>query len=240
MRNAKRETDRAKPKETACLALALLLLLPIPRAFARQSTFTLDQAFAKIDEASKAFKSTEANVQREYTTVIVNETEVKTGKFYYTRRGTEPRVKLELVKPDVQYALIDRGKVQFYSPGIKQVQEASISGNRDTVEMYMALGFGQSSADLKANFDVTLGPDEMVAGQKTTVLNLKPKNSSSPFQLIQLWLDQKAWHSTQIKIVEKSKDYLVIKFTNVKMNAGIPDSRFKLDLPKDVKIIKLK
>ncbi len=126
------------------------------------------------------------------------------------------------------------------SPAIKQVQEASIVGNRDTVEMYMALGFGQSSADLKANFDVTLGPDEMVGGQKTSVLNLKPKNPSNPFQMIQLWLDQKSWHSTQIKIVEKSKDYLVIKFTNVKMNAGIPDSRFKLDLPKDVKVIKLK
>jgi outer membrane lipoprotein-sorting protein len=227
-------------KNMTWLALALILFLPVPRAFAGQSSFTLDQVYTKIDEASKAFKSTEANVQREYTTVIVNETEVKTGKFFYTRRGSEPRVKLELVKPDVQYALIDHGKVQFYSPAIKQVQEAAIGGDRDTVEMYMALGFGQSSADLKANFDVTLGPDEVVGGQKTSVLNLKPKKPSSPFQLIQLWLDQKAWHSTQIKIVEKSKDYLVIKFTNVKMNAGIPDSRFKLDLPKDVKVIKLK
>jgi outer membrane lipoprotein-sorting protein len=227
-------------KNMACLAFALILFLPVPRAFAGQSSFTLEQVYTKIDEVSKAFKSTEANVQREYTTVIVNETEVKTGKFFYTLRGTEPRVKLELVKPDVQYALIDRGKVQFYSPAIKQVQEASIAGNRDTVEMYMALGFGQSSTDLKANFDVTLGPDEVVGGQKTSVLNLKPKSPSSPFQMIQLWLDQKAWHSTQIKIVEKSKDYLVIKFTNVKMNAGIPDSRFKLDLPKDVKVIKLK
>jgi outer membrane lipoprotein-sorting protein len=227
-------------KNVACLALALILLVPVPRAFAGQGSYTLDQVYAKIDEASKAFKSTEANVQREYTTVIVNETEVKTGKFYYMRRGTEPRVKLELVKPDVQYALIDRGKVQFYSPAIKQVQEASIVGSRDTVEMYMALGFGQSSTELKANFDVSLGPDEVVGGQKTSVLNLKPKSTSSPFQMIQLWLDQKAWHSDQIKIIEKSKDYLVIKFTNVKMNAGIPDSRFKLDLPKDVKVIKLK
>src|SRR5262245_20335586 len=227
-------------RNIASVALALSLLLPVPRAFAGQSSYTLDQVYAKIDDASKAFKSTEANVQREYTTVIVNETEVKTGKFYYTRRGTEPRVKLELVKPDVQYALIDRGKVQVYSPGIKQVQEASIAGNRDTVEMYMALGFGQSSADLTANFDVTLGPDEVVGGQKTSVLNLKPKNPSNPFQMIQLWLDQKTWHSDQIKIIEKSKDYLVIKFTNVKMNAGIPESRFKLDLPKDVKVIKLK
>jgi outer membrane lipoprotein-sorting protein len=227
-------------KKLACFALALILTVPVPRAVAGQASLTLDQIYAKIDEASKAFKSAEANVQREYTTVIVNETEVKSGKFFYTRRGVEPRVKLELVKPDVQFALIDRGKVQFYSPGIKQVQEAGISGNRDTVEMYMALGFGQSSADLKANFDVSLGPDEMIGGQKTSVLNLKPKNPSSPFQMIQLWLDQKAWNSAQIKIVEKSKDYLVIKFTNVKMNAGIPDSRFKLDLPKDVKIIKLK
>ena len=78
-----------------CLALALILFLPVPRAFAGQSSFTLEQVYTKSEEASKAFKSTEANVQREYTTVIVNETEVKTGKFFYTRRGAEPRVKLD-------------------------------------------------------------------------------------------------------------------------------------------------
>jgi outer membrane lipoprotein-sorting protein len=54
-----------------------------------------------------------------------------------------------------------------------------------------------------------------------------------------MWLDQKAWVASQIKTVEKTGDYLVIKYSSVKLNNTIPESRFKLDLPKDVKIIKL-
>src|SRR5262245_60388596 len=142
-----------------------LLAVTLSVSVAAQGSFTLDQVFAKIDEKSKTFRSAEAEVERTYVTVIVNESEVKTGKFYYTRRGKEPRVKLELLKPDVQLALIDKGKVQFYTPKLKQVQEAATAGHEDTVEMYMALGFGQSSEDLTKNFTVTTAPDEVIDGQ---------------------------------------------------------------------------
>jgi outer membrane lipoprotein-sorting protein len=104
--------------------------------------------------------------------------------------------------------------------------------------MFLALGFGQSSQELKKSFEVTQAPDETVDGQKRTVLDLKPRNTSQ-FKSIRIWLDQKAWHAVQIKTVEKNNDYLLVKFTDVKMNAGIPDSRFKLDMPKDVKVIKM-
>jgi outer membrane lipoprotein-sorting protein len=54
-----------------------------------------------------------------------------------------------------------------------------------------------------------------------------------------MWLDQKEWHAVQLKTTEKSGDYEIFKYTSSKVNSSIPDSRFKLDLPKDVKIIKL-
>jgi len=222
------------------LQLALMIigtLLTTTPAFA-QNAFTLDQVFAHMDEVSKTFHSTEANIEQTRVTVIVDDREVKSGKFYYTKQGKEPRLKLELTKPQQEYVLVDKGKVQIYTPRIKQVQEASTAGHQATVEMFLALGFGQTSQDLKKNFDVTLGADETLDGQKRTVLNLKPKGSGT-FQSVQIWLDQKTWNAAQIKTVEKSGDYLIVKYSNVKTNAGIPDSRFKLDLPKDVKIIKL-
>jgi len=224
-------------KHLFCFALIAALLGVAPIATLAQSSFTLDQALSRIDESSKTFRSVESNIERTKVTVIIDDKDVQSGKFYYTKRGADPRVKLEITKPAEEYALVDNGKAQLYIPKLKQVQEVDLSKNKETVEMFLALGFGTSSQDLKKSFDISVAPDEVVDGQKRTVIDLKPKTQSM-FQSIRMWLDQKAWHAVQIKTVEKTNDYLIVKFTNIKLNAGLPDSRFKLNLPKDVKVIR--
>ena len=218
-----------------CVSCAFLWLAPSLHA---QGKFTLDQVFAKMDEVQKSFKSTAADIERTHVTVLVNDKDVSQGKFYYVRSGKEPRLKLELLKPMVQYLLIDKGKLQLYTPNLKQVQEASITGHQDKVELFMSLGFGQSSQDLKSNFDVSLQPDEVVDGKNTTVLELKPK-STGMFKSVRLWMDQQKWVATQIRTTESSGDYLVVKFSNVKLNSGISDSVFELKMPKDVHVMKM-
>jgi outer membrane lipoprotein-sorting protein len=225
-------------KNLALAAVTAIMLGAFTTPAPAQSSFTLDQVFAKLDETSKTFKSITANVEQTHVTVIVDDKDIKSGTIFYTKRVNEPRLKLEFNKPQSEFVLIDNGKLQIYTPKIKQVQEASTAGHQDLVQMFLALGFGQTSDDLKKNFTVTLQPDETVDGQKRTVLELTPKNSGT-FKSVRMWLDQKAWVAAQIKTVEKTGDYLVIKYSNVKLNNTIPESRFKLDLPKDVKVIKL-
>jgi outer membrane lipoprotein-sorting protein len=215
--------------------LCLLWLVPLAQA---QNTYTLDQVFAKMDAVAKTFRSTQADVERTHVTVLVNDKDVSSGKFYYVKQGKEPRVRLELSKPAVQQLLIDKGKLQIYTPSLKQVQEASLGQHQDKVEMFMALGFGQSSQDLQKNFGVSLAGEEMVDGRKTTVLELKPKNSSM-FKSVRMWMDQEKWVSVQIKTTERSDDYMNLKFSNIKLNSKVPESTFKLKLPKDVFIKKV-
>jgi outer membrane lipoprotein-sorting protein len=171
-------------------------------------------------------------------TIVVNDKDVSSGKFYYMRRGKEPRLRLELSKPAVQQLVIENGKLQLYQPSLKQVQETMIGEHKDKVEMIMALGFGQSSADLKKNFTVSLAGEETLDGKKTTVLELKPKDSRM-FSSIRMWMDQQKWTSVQVKTTESGGDYMIFKFSNVKLNGSIPDSAFRLNLPKDVHVIKM-
>src|SRR5262244_4545256 len=91
--------------------LCLLWLVPLSQA---QSGYTLDQVFAKMDEVQKTFRSAAADIERTHVTVLVNDKDVSVGKFYYTRRGKEPRLKLELLSPTMQYLLIDKGRLQLY------------------------------------------------------------------------------------------------------------------------------
>src|SRR5437016_9253468 len=127
-----------------CVFCAFLWLIPLGQA---QGKYTLEQVFAKMDEMQKDFRSTAADIERTHVTVLVNDKDVSSGKFYYARRGKEPRVKLELSKPTAQELLIDKGKLQLYTPNLKQVQEASISGQQDKVDMFMALGLWNCSDD---------------------------------------------------------------------------------------------
>jgi outer membrane lipoprotein-sorting protein len=221
-------------KKIACL-LCFLSLSPVSQA---QGTYTLDQVFAKMDEVAKTFRSAQSDIERTHVTILVNDKDVSSGKFYYVRKGKEPRVRLDLMKPAIQQLLIDKGKLQIYTPNLKQVQEASLGEHQDKVEMFMALGFGQSSQDLKKNFAVSVGPDEVVEGRKTTVLELKPNNSSM-FKSVQMWMDQQKWVSIQIKTTESSGDYLNLKFYNIKINPNIPESTFILKLPSDVRVLKM-
>ena len=144
---------------------------------------------------------------------------------------------MELTKPALQKLLIDKGKLQLYEPNINQVKQGSLSGHQDLVETYMSLGFGQSSQELKNNFDVSLAGEETVDGRKTTMLELKPKTSKS-FKAIRLWIDQQKWITYQIRITDTSNDYSVLKYSNAKLNGNIPDSVFDLKLPKNVNVVK--
>jgi outer membrane lipoprotein-sorting protein len=191
-----------------------------------------------MDELQKGFRSTQADIERTHVTVLVNDKDVSTGKFYYTRRGKEPRLRLDLTKPANEQLLIDKGKLQLYRPNLKTVQETLLGPHENKVEMLMALGFGQSSGDLKKNFDVSLGGEEAVDGRKTVVLELKPKDTKM-FKSVRLWMDPEKWVAAQIKTTEQSGDYLVVKFTNVKMNPRLSESVFDLKLPKDVRVSKL-
>ena|SRR5579884_1655282 len=223
-----------------CAVLFAAALNIMPATGWAQGSFTLDQVFSKLDDASKSFRSVEANVEQTDYTAIVQVTDKKSGKMFYAKRGGQPRLKLEFNKPQEEFVLVDNGKAQIYTPKIKQVQEASTVGHQDLVQMFLALGFGQTSDDLKKSFDVTVGPDEVVDGKKTVVLDMKPKNSGT-FKAIRMWLEPNpnGWHAVQIKTTEKTDDTHTIKYSNIKINTSIPDSRFKLDLPKDVKIIRL-
>src|SRR5260370_23808775 len=104
--------------------------------------------------------------------------------------------------------------------------------------MFMALGFGQSSQDLKKNFEVTLAGEDVVDGKTTSMRDLKAR-SSVMLKSIRMWMDQQRWVSVQLKATEPSNDYMTFKFTNIKMNPSVSDSVFELKLPKDVHVIKL-
>lgn len=231
--------------KTLVVALSLLLLaaaggpLTVTPAHA-QGAYTLDQVLAKMSEVGSTFRSMQASMERTKVTVLVNDKFTDGGTVYFARRGKEPRIKIDITKPEPQRMLIDNGKAQLFNPKLKQVQEVILGKNQDKAEI-MLIGFGQSNQNIKQFYNAALVGEETINGQKTSVVELKPKDPkvSAMFTTIRLWMDQQRWIPVQVQLTEASRDYMVIKFTNTRMNAKIPESVFDLKMPKDVKVIKM-
>ena len=87
--------------------------------------------------------------------------------------------------------LIDQGKALLYFPKLKQVQEYFLGKNQDKAE-FLLIGFGQSNQDIRKFYDAAIVGEEVINGQKTSILELKPKSTqvSALFTNIRLWLDQ--------------------------------------------------
>src|SRR5262249_10806315 len=151
-----------------------------------------------------------------------------------------PRLKVEFgnanAKGPDQILLIDKGKLQLYTPKIREVQQASLGAHASAVQQFMALGFGQSSQDLKKNYQVGLGGEEVIDGKKTVILDLTPPAPMAGIKAVRMWMDEQKGISLQVKVTETNGDYTLYKYSNIKMSAGLPDSIFELKLPKDVHV----
>jgi outer membrane lipoprotein-sorting protein len=200
---------------------------------------TLEQVLAKMDDVAKNFRTVDASLERTKVTVLVDEKDVALGRLYYMRAGKEPRLKLDISKPVEQHLLIDKGKGVFYQPKINQVQEFSLGGHANAVDQFMAIGFGQSSADLKKSYQVNFGGEEVVDGKKTAILDLTPKTVLAGIKAVRLWMDEQKGISLQVKVVETGGDYALYKYSNIKINGAIPDAVFDLRLPKNVHVNKV-
>jgi len=219
-------------RKSLCL-LCLLWLIPSLNA-----QTTLDQVFAKMDETSKGFKSVEASLERTKVTLLVNDKDTATGKLFYSRAGNQPRLKVEFAKPD-QILLVDKGKLQLYTPKLNEVKEASLGSHSNVVEQFMALGFGQSSEELKKNYKVTFAGEENVDGKKTAILDLTPNTPVGGIKVIRMWMDEQKGTSVQVRATETGGDYTLFKYSNIKVNTTLSPSIFELKLPKDVHVNKL-
>lgn len=215
--------------------LCILSLIPLLHA-----ETTLDQVFTKMDEAAKGFHSIECSLEQTKVEALVpDDKQIYSGELYYTRAGKEPRLRVEIVKPGKRSLLIDKGKFWLYTPSIKEVQEGSLGAHANEVDQFMAVGFGQSSADLKKNFKVTLAGEEVIDGKKTAMLDLTPNIPSSVIKTLRIWIDEQKGISLQVKVTEPNGSYTIYKYSNIKLSGSLPDKTFELNMPKDVHVNKL-
>jgi outer membrane lipoprotein-sorting protein len=158
----------------------------------------------------------------------------ESGKIYMKQGKSAPMVLLNITSPtrSVKTALVKDGKAVLYNRPQNSYQEHRVDNSN--VFQLLLTGLGVPAATLKKNYLPEAKGRESIDGVTTEVLDL-PLQASQTGQIkkITLWLDPKTWSPLQIRLTMRSNDTTDYKFSSVRLNKGISDSVFKLNLPKD-------
>jgi outer membrane lipoprotein-sorting protein len=194
----------------------------------------LDQLLSRMDQNALAFKSMKAKLRHVSYVAVIKEDDVKTGTISMKRSKREAMVLVDFTAPDPKSVAVAGTKVEVYLPNMKTVEEYDFG---KSVEKYMALGFGASGKELKADYSVRELGSEAANGQKTLKLELIPKAKEvlQQFPKIELWMSDSTAYPVQQKLYQTGGDYMLVTYADVVINPSLPDSAFKLNIPKGVK-----
>jgi outer membrane lipoprotein-sorting protein len=200
----------------------------------------LDEVLGEMDKSAEDFSSMTGDLEYTKVTVIVNDHSTQTGRISFEKSGGKTRVLIAFAKPAEKYVLFSDGKVSLYQPRIAEVDEYQLSQRQDLLEQFLLLGFGTPGSEIQKAYQISLHGAETVGGQQAYLLELTPKSVKVAAQLarIQLWISPKNWEPLQQKFFEPGGDYLIARYSNVKLNAKIPDKDFRLPIKGKVRTVR--
>jgi outer membrane lipoprotein-sorting protein len=199
----------------------------------------LQKTLNQMDSVGKSFRTFTARIsQKKYTAVLKEFDTPEAGELYVARsQDGSTLLRRDIATPGKSTLTIKEGTAIYYQPEIKTAQIYDLGKNKDKAE-YMAAGIGQSPTNLQREFEITYQGTESVNGTTCSVLLLRPKSQkvAALFASITLWISKSTGLPVQDKFQEPSGDYLLLTFSDEKLNPKIPRSTFDQKLPSGVAI----
>lgn len=200
----------------------------------------LPEILKRMDAHQKALKSLKANVMMDTFNSQLNEHDISEGSVQYVpTKGRDALARIDWVKPQQEILSVASGTYVLYQPRLKQAYVGNTKGAQGSGKANNALAFmSMSKSQLNANYSVKyMGTETISGGVEAWHLELIPKTPQN-YRSAELWVDTNGM-PIQAKIVENNGDSKTILLSNLQKNQTVNTSNFKLNLPKDTKIIKV-
>jgi len=178
-----------------------------------------------------------ARTQREiedFTADIVQEKRISFLRKEIVSRGVmefkrPDKVLIELFDPDPSLMVVDGNSLWLYFKRERIAQRYRVANN-PMLKRYLMI--------LDNPFKV--GWEKLTSVRRegdSAVLEFIPEQGEAIFSKIVLWVSTGDWLIRKLALHEKSGDLTILSYENIRVNTGIPDSHFKLELPADVEIL---
>jgi outer membrane lipoprotein-sorting protein len=178
----------------------------------------LAPVFDRIDAASKTFEGLTADITENDHNAVVNEDDIRTGTIKLARdKSGAIRLLIEYRGSHTDKLAFDGHEGLVYHPKTNILDVFDMAKYQGVVNQYLALGFGASSADLKAAYDITWLGDEKIGTAGTAHLKLVPKSAETKKNLkyAELWYGSSGL-IVQQKLVWPAGDYRMVTFSSVR------------------------
>lgn len=193
----------------------------------------------RMETNYKSLKSFRADITMDKFNSQFGENDISKGRFIYLKpeKGL-PSVRIDWTKPVEESLTFVNNEYTLYRPRLGQ----AIIGKLDRAVVSTVLKDGldfldKSKVQLKADLNFKyLGRQKLDNGILTEHLELTSKTAQS-YKAIEFWTD-KSGMLIQFKIILNDNDSITVLFTNIEKNINIELDVFKLNPPKNTKIIR--
>lgn len=222
-----------KNKPLLCLPLAAFL------AVSMYGSDSVHDVLGRMDKAAAGFKSMTAQVTHVTHTDVLNEDSTENGTVVMQKvQAGEVQGRVDFTVPDRKTLTFEKRRVQEYLPKINTLQVFDLDKHGQQLDQFLMIGFGTSGTELAANYAVTLLAPEQINGQAMTRLQLIPKSGEAKHyvQKLELWIpEQGDPYPVREKITEPSADYILVTYSDLKINPALAADALRLNLPPGVK-----
>ncbi len=202
---------------------------------------TLDDVLNRIDVAAQQFKSYSATVKRLDHDKVLDTDDMIDGKFFLKRAKNGVVGNLDFTEgPDHYIIHLNGGMVEKYLPKVPIVQVFDLKKFAHTMDETVLLGFAVTRQEMEADYAIKLVGTDPIDGIPSAHLILTPKSAEGQkyIKSVELWIPQGKGTPIRQKGTEPSGDYRIATYSDVKLNASLPDSAFELVVPPGTKRVK--
>jgi len=183
----------------------------------------LQDLLSRMDQAAASFQSMSATVKYVTHTAVLNDNSEEAGTVLMKKlRANLMQGLTDFTAPDRRTVSIEQRKLQVYYPKIKTVQVFDLGKHGEQLDQFLMMGFGTSGTELARDYAMKVIGPEVVQDQKMTKVELIPKAGEAReyIQKVELWIPDRPSqpYPLQEKIYEKSGDYRLVIYTDMKIN----------------------
>jgi len=201
------------------------------------SAADLQTVYNKIDAGAAGFKGLTADIKRVAHMDVISEDDVEAGKIAVKRgKGRDVQMRIDFQTPNEKQVAFSGTRADIYYPKTNTDEQYDLGKHKDMVDQFLLLGFGTSSQDLRAKYNIKLLGAEAIGGQPTTHIELTPKETdmAQTFPKVELWISDSTGMALQQKLYEKGgKDYQLAVYSNMKLRPDITEAEVKPNIPKN-------
>ncbi len=197
---------------------------------------TLKEILSRMDRSAQTFQDMTANLAQTQHTAIINEDDKDSAAVRLKRTKEGLRGYVEFAEPNRRLIGFQNRQLQVYYPKTNTVDIYDLGKHGAELDQFLLLGFGTSGKELEKNYNMRVTGSETLNGKAVTRVELVPKTAEAKeyLQKVELWIPAAASYPIQEKIHKNDQDYILIQYSDIKINPGLSDKELELRLPAGV------